>query len=86
MMWRRREDLDFVTTVVNDGNSEEVKVSLCGMQLTVSGTKNAVTVYASSGALIATDQSKKTVKTFMLPAMGVYVLRIGEESRKILVK
>ena len=80
------EDLDFVTTVVNNGNSEEVKVSLCGMQLTVSGTKNAVTVYASSGALIATGQSKKTVKTFMLPARGVYVLRIGEESRKILVK
>jgi len=73
------------TTAVNNATANNVKVSVQNGQLQVSGVVvgETITVYNLQGTAIYSQQADAETANINLPAKGVYVVKVGAESIKL---
>lgn len=73
------------STQVTDIKGAELKVTVNGLSVEVSGIKSpcSLTVYSSDGALLQSKMAEAGNTKLTLPQKGIYLLKVGDKERKI---
>lgn len=73
------------STQVTDIKGAELKVTVNGLSVEVSGIKSPcrLTVYSSDGALLQSKMAEAGNTKLTLPQKGIYLLKVGDKERKI---
>lgn len=70
---------------VRNALSENVKIRMQNRQLTVENSaRESIAVYNVMGQIIATRHNPGETETFILPAAGVYIVKVGKGVTKII--
>ena len=73
------------STQVTDIEGAELKVTVNGLSVEVSGIKSpcSLTVYSPDGALLQSKMAEAGNTKLTLPKKGIYLLKVGDKERKI---
>lgn len=73
------------STQVTDIEGAELKVTVNGLSVEVSGIKSPcrLTVYSPDGALLQSKMAEAGNTKLTLPKKGIYLLKVGDKERKI---
>lgn len=72
-------------TGVAQVTTDDIHISVAGDQLTVTADGQTVSVFDTTGRLVATAQSVNGTATFTLP-QGAYIVRTAQRTAKVLIR
>lgn len=72
-------------TGVAQVTTDDIHISVAGDQLSVTADGQTVSVFDTTGRLVATAQSVNGTATFTLP-QGAYIVRTAQRAAKVLIR